>query len=288
MSKSQPERPSSRAKPFLKWAGGKSRIASTICELFPVNFNDYYEPFLGSGAVYFKISHQSGVLNDANKKLIMTYKAIKKDPEALIREMSKMETEYNSFSNLEEKKKYYYKIREKFNSNNNTSKMPAQFIFLNKAGWNGMYRENSKGEFNIPFGKREVIKIFDEDTILKVSKDLQRITFKCGDYKNAVLNAKSGDLIYFDPPYIPLSKTSFTDYQKDGFGKKEQIELRDLAIELSERGCYVAISNSDCDESRKLYEGFHIKKIPIMRTIGAKNASRKKITEILATNYCKK
>ena len=277
---------SKSAKPFLKWAGGKSRIAKTIASSFPHSFNCYFEPFLGSGAVYFEISPQTGILNDSNKMLIGTYEIIKEKPLELIKEMSSIENEYNLLSSIDEKAAFYYNVRKKYNARQaNDIIVAAQFIFLNKAGWNGMYRENAKGNFNIPFGKREKLKIYEKETIMAVSKDVQRIDFMCGDYKDAALKAKKGDLIYFDPPYVPLTDLSFTAYQKEGFGEKEQIELRDLALELANRGCFVAISNSDCGKTRDLYKDFRIKEIPIMRTIGAKNYSRKRINEILAISY---
>lgn len=282
-----------RPKPFLKWAGGKSRIAKKIASYFPGTgeFKRYFEPFLGSGAVYFEIAPQEGFLNDLNKPLIDTYETIKTKPEELIELLRGIEEVYNGLSDLEEKEAFYYNIRGEYNSLSGDSvlRKSADFIFLNKAGWNGMYRENAEGDFNIPFGKRIQLSCFSEENILAIAENIKNMQFTSGDYKNAVVKAGKGDLIYFDPPYFPVSKTAnFTAYQKEGFGEAEQKELFELAKELSKKGCFVAISNSSAPEAYELYgsdPSFHITEIPIARTIGSKSASRKKINEILVSNY---
>ncbi|MBR2741336.1 Dam family site-specific DNA-(adenine-N6)-methyltransferase [Candidatus Saccharibacteria bacterium] len=268
-------------RPFLKWAGGKSRIAKEVVKEFP-DFNKYYEPFLGSGAVYFEVAPQNGVLNDLNTNLITVYKHIKDQPEIIIQEMDIIQKEYNKLETDEEKEKLYYSLRDEYNKKEKSIRKSALLVFLNKAGWNGMYRENSKGNFNIPFGKRKQLSIYDKDNILKVSKNIQGMNFMSGNYADAVKDAKAGDLIYFDPPYFE----TFSDYQKQGFTDKNQEELHDLAIELSKKGCYVAISNSNCSKTRNLYKDFkRIIEIPITQTIGSKASSRKVITEVLILNY---
>lgn len=276
----------SKAKPFLKWAGGKSRIANQIASFFPDDFNHYYEPFLGSGAVYFMISPQKGLLNDLNKYLIGTYEIIRDRPHELLKALDKIHAAYHSLGSLEEKATYYYEARAYYNTIDTVSTDKATlFIFLNKAGFNGMYRENSKGEYNIPFGKHEKCLISDKANILEVSKNIQDIKFTSGDYKSALGNARKGDLVYLDPPYVPVSKTSnFTQYQKEGFNYDEQEKLRDLALELHARGCYVVISNSSCKESKDLYKNpiFRIHTIEITRLI---HRSKKIVPEIIVTNY---
>ena len=282
MEATEPTKTSLKPRPFVKWAGGKSRIAKMIANEFPT-FNNYFEPFLGSGAIYFEIAPQSGILNDLNSNLISTYNDIKKHPKKLMLEMDAIQNIYNNLKTIEEKSDYYYQLRNKYNSQKNSSiKKSALFIFLNKAGWNGMYRENSNGGFNIPFGKREAINLYDEDNILRISKNIQKMTFTCKDYKDAAKTAQPNDLVYFDPPYFE----TFSDYQKNGFSDTDQQELHDLAIELTRRGCHVVISNSDCEKSRNLYKDFtRIVEIPITRTIGSKVSSRQKINEILILNY---
>lgn len=276
----------SKAKPFLKWAGGKSRIAQQITGFFPADFNRYFEPFLGSGAVYFAVSPQKGLLNDLNKYLIGTYEIIRDRPDELIRELKMIDDKYHSLTNLEEKADFYYASREQYNKQNKMNlNKAALFIFLNKAGFNGMYRENSKGEYNIPFGKHDKCLIADAENILKVSSDLKDITFTSGDYKDALRTAQKGDLVYLDPPYVPVSKTAkFTQYQKEGFNYDEHIKLRDLALKLHDRGCYVVISNSSCSESRQLYENetFNVYTIEITRLI---HRSKKVVPEIVVTNF---
>lgn len=268
-------------KPFLKWAGGKSRIAKDIVKKFP-QFNNYYEPFLGSGAVYFEVAPQSGVLNDLNANLINVYQHIKDQPKEIMQEMNKIQEQYNKLTSDEEKEELYYLLRDEYNRKESSIRKSALLVFLNKAGWNGMYRENSKGHFNIPFGKRKHLNIFDENNILKVSKNIQEMHFTSGSYIDAVKNAKAGDLIYFDPPYFE----TFSNYQKQGFTDSDQKILHDLATKLTEKGCYVVISNSNCDKTRKLYNDFkRIIEIPITRTIGSKASSRKVITEVLILNF---
>lgn len=270
-----------KARPFLKWAGGKSRIAKEIIKEFP-KYNDYYEPFLGSGAIFFEANPQSGVLNDLNASLIGVYEHIKSHPEEMLSEMEIIQTQYNSLGTYAEKAKLYYSLRDEYNKSEDSIRKSALLVFLNKAGWNGMYRENSKGHFNIPFGKREQLNIYDKRNILKVSDSIQRVQFMSGDYASAVKNAKAGDLIYFDPPYFE----TFSDYQKQGFGNDDQERLHNLAIELTNKGCFVIISNSNCEKTRELYKDFKkIIEIPISRTIGSKASSRKVITEVLILNF---
>ncbi len=276
----------SKAKPFLKWAGGKSRIANKIVQFFPKDFDKYYEPFLGSGAIYFTISPQKGVLNDLNKYLIGVYETIRDNPHGLIKALSKIDKEYHSLPNLDKKAEYYYETRKRYNKMNTAdTKKAALFIFLNKAGYNGMYRENRNGDYNIPFGKREKCLICDKDNILTVSEDLSDIKLSSGDYAKALTSAKKNDLVYLDPPYIPVSKTSnFTQYQKEGFGREEQIKLKKIALDLHNKGCKVVISNSYCEESMNLYsdKAFTINKISVTRQI---HSAKKIVPEIVVTNF---
>ena len=249
----------------------------------------YYEPFLGGGAIYFTISPQKGVLNDLNKYLIGAYEAVRDRPEDLISSLNRISNEYHSLPTLDDKSRYYYEARSKYNGIRRINiKKAALFIFLNKTGYNGMYRENGKGVYNIPFGKHEKCLICDAKNILEVSQDLQDIKFSSGDYKIALESAAKGDLVYLDPPYIPISKTSnFTQYQKSGFGLEEHIRLRDLALELNRRGCYVVISNSSCEKSRGLYDSrpFNIRTLQVTRQV---HFSKKVVSEILVTNFTKK
>lgn len=288
INRAKKSRPNSHKKPrpFLKWAGGKSRLAKQISGLFPEKFDRYFEPFLGSGAMYFAISPREGILNDLNKYLIGTYEIIRDDPYKLIDELKRIDKTYHSLPSLEDKADYYYSSRVRYNALTSKSiDKAALFIFLNKAGFNGMYRENSRGEYNIPFGKHEKCLICDEDNLIRVSKDLQDIKFTSTDYKDALNDAKKGDLIYLDPPYIPISDTAnFTQYQKEGFRFDEQVRLKDIALKLHEKGCYVVISNSDCKESRALYRNkvLTIHTVKITRQI---HSSKKIVSELVVTNF---
>ncbi|NDD84379.1 Dam family site-specific DNA-(adenine-N6)-methyltransferase, partial [bacterium] len=173
-----------KARPFVKWAGGKSRVVPQILQYFPVDFNRYYEPFLGGGALYFSISPQNGCLNDKNCVLIEAYLHIRDDLKKLIVDLKKIEKEYHSLLSLEEKSEYYYKQRAIFNSLKKQSlHRSSLFIFLNKTGYNGMYRENSRGEYNIPFGKRKQPVICDEINLELVSEVLKQIDVRCGSYE---------------------------------------------------------------------------------------------------------
>lgn len=276
----------SKAKPFLKWAGGKSRLAREITSFFPVEFNRYFEPFLGGGAIYFNISPREGILNDLNKYLVGTYEIIRDRPHDLIKKLRLIDKEYHALLSLEEKSEYYYSSRERYNRIEKVNiEKAALFIFLNKTGYNGMYRENLKGSYNIPFGKHEKSLICDEENILNVSLDIQNIKFTAGDYKQAIESAKKGDLVYLDPPYIPVSKTSkFTQYQKEGFSDSDHLELKNLALKLHRKGCFVVISNSYCDESKALYndEAF---KINIVNTVRLIHSSKRVVREIVVTNF---
>lgn len=281
-----------RPKPFLKWAGGKSKISDQIQSLFPspLEFNSYYEPFLGSGAMYFRVSPRSGRLNDKNTTLIDIYITLRDNPEALISELQKLQDSYHSLSDIDEKKDYYLARRAEFNSLKKSSvRKSALFIFLNKTGFNGMYRENSRGEYNIPFGKHERPLICDSENLRRVSDDLQGIDITSTSYESAVKDAKKGDLVYLDPPYYPISETSkFTEYQAGGFTVDDQAKLRDIFVELAKRGCYVVMSNSACEEVRDLYAGYEIIEIEVARAINSKIGKRGKIKEYLITNFEKK
>lgn len=276
-----------QAKPFLKWAGGKSRVVSQLLELFPASFNSYYEPFLGSGALYFAIAPQYGRLNDANTTLISTYQTLRDDPDSLIIELDNLQTDYRGQNTVDQKRIYYLARRKEFNSLTDSSvRKSALFIFLNKTGFNGMYRENNLGEYNIPFGKHKNPTILDESNLRKISSVLQNIEITHGSYKDALVGASSGDLVYLDPPYYPLSSTSnFTQYQAGGFSIEEQVELRDLFKKLDQQGCLVMMSNSACEEIEKLYADFNIYPIKVARAINSKGGKRGKIDEYVITNY---
>lgn len=275
-----------KAKPFLKWVGGKKKIIPQIKQYIPENYCRYFEPFIGGGALFFDLEPKIAYINDINKILISAYKNIKNHPYEIIKKLEDLQKIFYEKNN-EERKIYFYEIRDAFNNTEYDSFLKTSYIiFLNKTCYNGMYRENSKGKFNVPFGRYKNPKILDEKNILAVSKLLQNVIITDYSFEKAVENAESGDFIYFDPPYHPLSITSnFTSYSNGGFTKKDQIKLRDVFKDLHKRNCFVMLSNSDTEFIREIYEEFTQKTVSAARSINCKAAGRGKINELLIMNY---
>ncbi len=275
-----------KPKPFVKWVGGKRQLLKQFrdLELYPPEFfdpieNTYYEPFVGGGAVFFDLLPEHAELSDLNRELVIAYNVIKNNIDELIELLR--QHRYN--------KEYYLDIRAKNIDELQDIEIASRFIFLNKTGFNGLYRVNRKGQFNVPFGRYNNPVICDEENLRRVSKALQNVTIKHQDYSSVLKSAKKGDFIYFDPPYYPLSQTSsFTAYTSEKFLEREQIELRNAFIALHKRGCYVMLSNSDTPFINDLYaniDGVTIHKIIAGRAINSKGSRRGKITEVLVTNY---
>ena len=267
--------------PFLRWAGGKTRSIRFLEKHSPPHFsngNRYYEPFLGAGSLFFHLGPSKATLSDNNKDLIDCYKAVKKRPELVLSYLQ------HYLSNTCEE--YYYNMRKKYNNSKASIAKAALFIYLNKTCFNGIWRVNKKGEFNVPYGYREPPSLLSRNNLLDISKALSKATISHKDYKQILRHAKEGDFVYFDPPYPPLNGTSyFTHYTKEGFDKKDHAELASVANMLNERGCYVMISNADMPYIRFLYESiFNIYGIEITRLIRA-DGKRYKVREIAITNY---
>jgi DNA adenine methylase len=278
-------RQTKNARPFLKWVGGKKQLLPSLREYYPKEYGKYFEPFLGGGAVFYDLQPKQALLNDINISLIGAYKDIKSQPQAVIKELRKLSKKYSLLS-VDERKEFYYSIREKFNIKTPSLLRTAYLIFLNKTCFNGMYRENSSGGFNVPFGTYKNPKILDEENILAVSSLLSKATLLSGSFKEAVKSAKKGDFIYFDPPYYPVTKTAnFTSYNSNGFLEKEQEELRDLFVELDKKGCFVMLSNSYSDYISKLYKGYEQNVVTANRAINSKGSGRGKVKEYLILNY---
>ncbi|NTV40780.1 MAG: DNA adenine methylase [Candidatus Moranbacteria bacterium] len=275
-----------QARPFLKWVGGKAQLLSQLEQYYPKNFNNYFEPFIGGGALFFNLSPTKAHINDINITLISAYNNIKNKPEELMRILKKLEIEYKK-GDEENKKELFYKIREEFNNMSDTElKKSAYMIFLNKTCFNGMYRENSKGGFNTPFGKAKNPTILDRENILLVSKVLQHTKLTSVSFDKAIAGAKKGDFVYFDPPYHPLTETAkFTSYHKDSFTKDDQLKLRDVFIELDKRGCYVMLSNSHSPFINDIYKKYRRETVMANRAINCKASGRGKIKELLILNY---
>ena len=275
-----------KPKPFVKWVGGKRQLLRQFRELGlypPEDFNPitntYYEPFVGGGAVFFDLLPKNAELSDLNNELVTTYNVIKNNVDELIQSLQKHIYD----------KEYYLEVRAKKVEDLSDVEVASRFIFLNRTGFNGLYRVNKSGQFNVPFGRYNNPVICDEDNLRRVSDALQDVTITHQDYKNVLKTAKSGDFIYLDPPYYPINATSsFTSYTAEGFLEKEQTELRDTFVKLHEKGCFVMLSNSDTPFINELYsglDGITINKITAGRSINSKGSGRGKITEVLVTNY---
>lgn len=274
--------------PFIKWVGGKRGLLSQLIPLFPTEFNNYHEPFLGGGAVFFELYNRGLLqdkkifLSDINEELINAYIQVKENPEKLINKLKKYKENHS--------KDFYYLIRSLDREANFQKTSPlkraARFIYLNKTCFNGLYRVNSNGYFNVPMGSYKNPNIADEEAILNASEALQNATIKCQSFTNVLNDAKSGDFVYFDPPYYPLTPTAnFTAYSKDGFLEAEQIKLFEVFRELSGRGCKVAQSNSDMEFIKDLYKDFEINTVMMHRFINSKSDGRGKIKEVLVRNF---
>lgn len=296
----------SPAKPFLKWAGGKSQLIPAIEAALPAALYKrkslvYVEPFIGSGAVLFwflqKFTHvKKAVINDVNKDLTQAYTVVKKQPNDLVKILQRMQDKYDSIKSEADRKIYYLEKKTEYNSRQlSPVQQSALLIFLNKTCFNGLYRVNSKNEFNVPFGKYERPKICDPRTILADSKILQRVTILNGDYEETINYCTEDSFFYFDPPYKPVSETSsFNAYAKYTFDDGQQVRLRQFCDRLSARGVQWLLSNSDPKNKDaagnffdELYgdESLFITRTAARRTINSNASKRGAINELLICNY---
>ncbi|MEI2582991.1 DNA adenine methylase [Scytonema sp. PRP1] len=267
-------------RPFLKWAGGKGRLIQQYIPYFPSYFKNYYEPFLGGGSVFFYLQERQApkaFLTDINAELITTYRCVRDHVEELIYLLKEHETQHS--------KDYYYSIRTTIESTE--LKKAARLIYLNKTCFNGLYRENSKGEFNVPMGRYKKPNICDLSNLRLASVALQSAEIERRGFEKVLSSASnSEDFVYFDPPYYPVSTTSnFTSYSRYAFNENEQYRLRDVFVELAQRGVQVMLSNSDTSFIRNLYKDFHIHTILAGRAINSNAKKRGKINELLVTSY---
>jgi DNA adenine methylase len=268
----------------LKWVGGKRRISREIISVFPSSFDTYFEPFLGGASVYLEALPNKAKLSDLNSSLINYYLHLRDNSSQLMLACLDFEKVFNKLKDLTARKSFYLEVRAQFNSDLTKKDLEnaAQFLFLNKTAFNGMYRENARGEFNVPFNNKETLKLFEEEQFLANSRALQGASLSVSNYREAVSEAQSGDLVYFDPPYIPLSSTAaFVDYTKSSFGPAAQEELRETAQELREKGVTVVLSNSFSETVEKLYKGFELRPVEINRLIAADGKVRGKALEYL-------
>ena len=268
------------AAPFLKWAGGKSRLLKQYEVQFPARdaINRYFEPFLGSAAVFFRLQPQNACLADVNWNLVEVYQAVQQDVESLIQALQGHRNE----------REYYYQVRAQDPARLTLTQRAARLIYLNKTCYNGLYRENKKGQFNVPFGRYKKPAICDERRLRAASRALQGVRLRVADFEDVVATATVGDFVYFDPPYAPLNTTSnFTQYNKDGFDAGDQRRLAQTFHQLAAKDCSVMLSNSNAPLVYELYNGrgYSLTEIEARRSINSKADRRGPVTELLITNY---
>lgn len=265
-------------KPFVKWAGGKRQILDHIVANLPKEYNRYFEPFLGGGAVLLHLQPEVAIVSDVNPELINAFEVIKNQPAELLKKIKKMKNDEETF----------YKIRKQKPAKLKPVDRAARFIYLNKTCFNGLYRENSRGEFNVPFAFHKNPTIADPENINNLNEYLntQEVKLVSADYRQILLEAQEGDLIYIDSPYFPLKKGSFTKYAKNDFTLKDHQDLAEVYKALSERGCKVLMSNSNTKFIKDLYKDFTIIPVPARRSINSKGNGRSKdLIEVLIRNY---
>lgn len=266
--------------PFLKWAGGKNRLLAQYEPFFPTDYKRYFEPFIGGGAVYFHLNPGEAVISDVNPRVVNCYKAIRDDLSRLVSLLRKHREQHC--------KEYYYNARKRLNKpcGLDETQVAALMIYLNKTCFNGLYRENRSGEFNVPIGSYKNPGVFRIENLIPTHVQLQNTEVVCADFRHVLEKAESGDFVYFDPPYVPISETSsFTSYAKGGFDLELQQELAKTFDILEKRGCYVMLSNSDCEFVRELYRGWKIVSVDAPRRISAKKRGRGSVGEVLVCSW---
>jgi len=267
------------AHPIIKWVGGKTKLLGELTSRMPERFARYYEPFAGGAALFFRLAPKRAVLADSNTDLIRLYTAIASDVNAVVRELERHRAAHDQ--------DHYYAMRARWNDHGIAWSGPeraAAFIYLNKTCFNGLWRVNRSGDFNVPIGRYADPPICVPDTLRAAHHLLARAELRCADYRTAVEDARRGDFLYFDPPYDPVTPTAnFTSYTADVFGPDQQRELAQTARDLVARGCMVMLSNSDTPFIRSLYKGFTIDRVKCSRAINSNAAKRGDVDEVIVT-----
>jgi DNA adenine methylase len=271
------EDPYSReARPFLKWVGGKGQLLAQFRTLLPTSYNRYYEPFIGGGALFFAVRPKRASLSDINGELIDCYRAIRDSVEAVIVALRGHRYE----------KDYYYSVRTMDPSRLGLPARAARTIFLNRSGFNGLYRVNQRGQFNVPFGRYTNPRLCDPENLRACAEALLDLEIEQGDFALTTKAARRGDFVYFDPPYVPVSGTAnFTRYAAGQFGELDQQRLAATYANLSARGVLVMLSNSDTPIARDLYRGFQIDRVAATRSINSNPDRRGKVSEVVVRNF---
>ncbi|MBQ8326590.1 MAG: DNA adenine methylase [Lachnospiraceae bacterium] len=270
--------------PFVKWAGGKRQLIPQIRERMPEQFNNYYEPFVGGGAVIFELLPENAVINDINRALINAYQMICDHPKEFLQEVNRLDAEM-----WEDGKEYYYSLREHYNDklmrDEFDEELAALFVFINKHCFNGLYRVNGKGLFNVPYNNSRRSSV-DEQSIMEISEYLRNVTIISGDFEVACEGASAGDFVFIDSPYAPLNPTSFESYTKEGFDIESHRRLANLFDELTARGCYCMLTNHNTELINELYgnKGYTIDVVNVKRMINS-DASNRVGEEVIICNY---
>lgn len=275
-----------KVKPFVKWAGGKTQLLDEIIKLVPQDINTYFEPFLGGGAVFFNVTPRNAIISDFNRDLVDSYRCFKskKNFKLMVEQIIKHQINHSE--------DYYYQVRE-MDRETNYDEQPifvraARTIYLNKSCFNGLYRVNSKGFFNVPSGKYKAVSAYEKDLFNEIHEYFMNNSIRIlnQDFERVVKEAKAGDFVYFDPPYDTFEeKNNFTTYTKNAFGKGEQVRLSNVFKNLNHRGVKVMLSNHNTEFIRSLYEGFNIRIVNAKRSINSKAAGRGNVEEVIITNY---
>ena len=275
-------------KPLLKWAGGKRHIADELYSSFPADWNrgTYIEPFIGGGAMFLFLAPERALIADLNARLFGFYSHVKNSPKEVFTEIFKISKGFNDVE-LEKKKDFYLDLRSKYNASEVSSIESAVLLYsLNKLCFNGLYRENSKGFFNVPFGQKRVFPALEKTDFDLASTLLQKANILNADFEETLSSAVAGDFVYFDPPYIPIDATaSFTSYHADGFGLSDQARLAQRMIDLKESNIKAMCSNSDTPLSREVYGNLNIKTIQAPRMVSARASGRGSVSELVITNF---
>lgn len=275
-------------KPLLKWAGGKRHIAEELLSSFPVEWNKgtYIEPFIGGGAMFLFLTPEKAIIADLNIRLFGFYSHIKSSHEEVFNGIFEIAKNFNE-TELEKKKDFYLDLRSKYNSSEVDSLESAVLLYsINKLCFNGLYRENSKGFFNVPFGQKKIFPALDKQEFESTSELLAKALILNSDFEGTISHAVEGDFVYLDPPYIPIDSTaSFTSYHADGFGLPDQERLAQKMLELKEAGIKAMCSNSDTPLTREIYGSLNQKTIQAPRMVSAKASGRGSISELVITNY---
>jgi len=276
-----------KLKPFTKWTGGKRQLLPELLERMPKSYNHYYEPFIGGGALFFEVQPTKATINDFNDNLVNAYVSIKDN----LHDLFVLLQNHQDLNH----KEYYLELRNADRDGRIDNMTPvekaARLMYMLRVCFNGLYRVNSKNQFNVPYGKYINPTILDKELLSEISKYLNEhhISILNGDFEDAVVDAKEGDFVYFDPPYAPVSATSsFTSYTHEGFGLEEQIRLRDCFVSLSNKGCYIMLSNSDVPLIHELYQDIPnivIEIVEATRMINSKASGRGKVNEVIIRNY---